>query len=100
MKEFDLNSKKRGGAFLLIGFTALGEFVVQRGFTAERRVQTSSVLTTRDVIESHESGLFSGLWNECAEAICFQRGSNALDRRVGVAVAFAAHRGACLGCSL
>ena len=34
----DLPSKKRGGAFLLIGFMALGGFVVQRGFVAEGRV--------------------------------------------------------------
>ena len=34
----DLPSKKRGGAFLLIGFMALGGFVVQRGFIAEGRV--------------------------------------------------------------
>ena len=36
--QFDLPSKKRGGAFLLIGFMALGGFVVQRGFIAEGRV--------------------------------------------------------------
>ena len=34
----DLPSKKRGGAFLLIGFMALGGFVVERGFIAEGRV--------------------------------------------------------------
>ena len=37
-KQGDLPSKKRGGAFLLIGFMALGGFVVQRGFIAEGRV--------------------------------------------------------------
>ena len=37
-RTFDLPSKKRGGAFLLIGFMALGGFVVERGFIAEGRV--------------------------------------------------------------
>jgi hypothetical protein len=38
MVSNDLPSKKRGGAFLLIGFMVLGGFVVQRGFIAEGRV--------------------------------------------------------------
>jgi hypothetical protein len=37
-------------------------------------VQAPSVVKTFDVIEHHESGLLFGFWNECAEALGFQRG--------------------------
>ena len=35
---FDLAPKKRGGAFWLFGFMALGGFEVQRGFISKGRV--------------------------------------------------------------